>query len=220
MLGKATLKYGGPGLKDLAIHYWGVDLDQFKRSTPLTSEPVIGFFKHLLPKYGPEFALRAFSLIKSRIGNARLLMVGQGDMKGFLVKLAIELGIESSVEWLGKVEHSEIAGLMERCAVTIMPSTEESETLGVAALESQAVRVPVVASNIGGIPESVMDQKTGFLVPPENETQLAKAITVLLVDAKLREEFGIAGRKFVEENFDWNITMDSAIRLYDRLKLS
>ena len=79
--------------------------------------------------------------------------------------------------------------------------------------ESQAMRVPVVASRIGGIPESVVDRKPG-LVPPRDSSALAQAIIHILKDDRLRKELGHEGRLHVQQKFDWNQTLADTIAVF------
>jgi glycosyltransferase involved in cell wall biosynthesis len=82
-------------------------------------------------------------------------------------------------------------------------------------LEAQLMKKPVIATNVGGIPELMIDEKTGFLIENGNATQLIEKIKELLDDPKKTEEMGIQGRKFVEENFSWKIITQKFI---DNLK--
>jgi glycosyltransferase involved in cell wall biosynthesis len=93
-----------------------------------------------------------------------------------------------------------------------MPSTWEG--FGVSALEASATGLPVVASDVHGIPDVVRDGVTGLLVPPRDVEALADAIARLANDAVLRREMGTAGRAFVEENYRWQDNAALMERLY------
>ena len=95
-----------------------------------------------------------------------------------------------------------------------MPSTAEG--FGVSAVEASAMRLPVVASDIHGIPDVVLDGETGLLVPPANPAALADAIATLAKDAPLRARMGSAGRAFVEREYRWQDNAALMERLYDR----
>jgi len=82
-------------------------------------------------------------------------------------------------------------------------------------LEAQLMKKPVIATNVGGIPELMIDKKTGFLIEKGNSEELVKKIEEILNDPKKIEEMGIQGRKFVEENFSWKIITQKFI---DNLK--
>src|SRR5207245_5267907 len=102
-------------------------------------------------------------------------------------------------------------------ALSVMPSVYASETLGVSALESQAMGVPVVASRIGGIPESVIDCETGLLVEARDVQSLADAIVKPLLAKEKRVRLGKQGRAFVERQFDWRRTLEDTVALYSEV---
>jgi phosphatidylinositol alpha-1,6-mannosyltransferase len=86
----------------------------------------------------------------------------------------------------------------------------------VSALEASATRLPVVAPDVHGIPDVVLDGETGLLVPPANPVALADAIATLAADGALRERMGDAGRAFVEREYRWRDNAALMERLYER----
>ncbi len=94
-----------------------------------------------------------------------------------------------------------------------MPSTYEG--FGVAALEAEAMEVPVVASRIHGIPDVVLDGETGLLVPPRDRQALAAALDRLASDGGLRRRLGHAGRAFVAEHYSWEDNVAQMEALYE-----
>lgn len=206
-----------PGLKRLEVVPFGIDLKIFdpSRFKIQSRDDIlrIGFFKHLKPIYGPDYLLRAFKIVSRNFPKAELFLTGNGEMDADLRNLAKKLGIFSKVRFLGFVDN--VAEVMAKMDLTVMPSLRES--FGVAALESQALEVPVVASQVGGTLEVIRDGETGFLVPPQDKKLLAEAMARLLSDGKLRLRMGIAGRKFVRENYNWENNAKSMGKLYDEL---
>ena len=97
-----------------------------------------------------------------------------------------------------------------------MPS--RAEAFGVAALEAQACGLPVVASNVGGLPEVVRDGETGLLVPPEAPQALAAALMTLIQDPQLRADMGRNGREWVLERYEWRHNVDEMLGIYERVK--
>ena len=130
-----------------------------------------------------------------------------------LRRQADELGVASAVEWLGQVDYRDVPALFARMNVSAMPSTYEA--LGMAALESQAMKGPVVGSTVGGIPEVVRHRETGILVPPGDPQALADALIEILSDRDLRARLGRQGRENIEQNFNWNDTIDRMIATYE-----
>lgn len=205
-----------PRLKRLEVVPFGVDLEAFDSGRfrkPNNGILRIGFFKHLKLIYGPDYLLQAFALVLRKFPQAELFLAGKGEMDAELRILAKELGIFRKVRFLGFVD--DVAEVMVRMDLTVMPSLRES--FGVAALESQALGVPVVASRVGGTPEVIRDGETGSLVPPGDEKALADAIIKLLEDKNLRARMGKAGRKFVSENYNWQKNAKSMEGLYEEL---
>jgi len=155
-LARATCEYAGLARERVVTNHWGVELDRFGPPGAPVDEPVVGFVKSLQPHYGPHTLLTAFAEVAKAVPGARLLMAGRVDqLKNELEKQAAVLGISEKIEWLGHVDYHEVPGLFRRMAVSAMPSTHEA--FGMAAIESQAMGVPVVASTVGGIPEVVVD---------------------------------------------------------------
>ncbi|MEX2007811.1 MAG: glycosyltransferase family 4 protein [Candidatus Levyibacteriota bacterium] len=206
-----------PGMKRLEVVPFGIDLKIFDPSRFKTQSDGnilrIGFFKHLKPIYGPDYLLRAFAVVLKKFPRAELFLAGKGEMDSELKNLAKELGISRKVRFLGFVD--DVAEIMVKMDLTAMPSLRES--FGVAALESQALEVPVVASRVGGTPEVIRDGETGFLVPPRDEKLLAEAMIKLLSDKELRLRMGKAGRKFVQENYNWENNASKMATLYKEM---
>jgi len=98
--------------------------------------------------------------------------------------------------------------------IAIYPSVEDSESFGVAVLESSACEKPVIVSNVGGLPEVTVNGMTGYIVEPKNPEQLAKAIKKLLLDENVRKKMGKNGRKKVIEEFDWNNCVNKMVSEY------
>ena len=92
-----------------------------------------------------------------------------------------------------------------------------AESFGVSALEASAMGQPVVASNMGGIPEVVINKVTGILVDPNSVDSLVNALSELIKSRDLREKYGDAGRVFVKENYKWNKKVQMQIREYKKL---
>jgi len=99
----------------------------------------------------------------------------------------------------GKVNYGEVPKYHNMLTISVFPSIFESESFGVSILEASACEKPVVVSNVGGLPEVVDDQKTGFIVPPKDPEKLAEAIEKLILNESLRLQIGKAGRIMVKE---------------------
>ena len=107
-------------------------------------------------------ALEVFRLIRQRV-RARFALVGDGPVRAEIERLVNEAGLQDDVVFLG--ERQDLVGLLSSADLFLLPSAQES--FGLAALEAMACEVPVVASNVGGLPEIIEDGVTGFVCPPD-----------------------------------------------------
>jgi len=200
-LAKATSKYTE---KEIHIIPFGVNCEDFspeKKTVRNDGLINIGFVKHLLPTYGPEYLILAMNLVVKKRPNVRLLMAGKGDMLEELNNLVKSLELDNNVKFVGKIPHNEVPVFLANIDIFVMPSNYDS--FGVAAIEAQAMEIPVVATNVGGIPEAIVDGETGILVEPRSPRKLADAIISLIDNPELRAEMGKNGRKYVMKYFLW-----------------
>lgn len=190
------------GIKPEKIHvvHNGVDLSHFSGNPfPHTPHaPTFGVFGRLSPEKGQRVAIEALFLVTREHPNARLMIVGDGKDRDDLIISAKALGIEANVEFAGF--QPDIREFMARCDAVIVPSVREG--FGLAAVEAMAMGKPVVASAVGGLPEIVVENKTGFLIPPSNPQALSDALLRLISNPALARRLGASGRRRVEECFD------------------
>jgi L-malate glycosyltransferase len=183
---------------------------------PFPDGPIrLCFLKEHRKIYGPDLLIEAFAIASRECPNLRLTLAGAGDMTAGIKSRLSELGLLDAVDFPGYFDHRNIVSFLAGHHILVMPSRMES--FGVAALEASSCARPVIASNVGGIPEVVVDGVTGLLVPPENVSALAGTIVRLANDADLRTKLGLAGYKFVGERYQWDKCLDKMCDLYDRL---
>lgn len=197
---------------------FGVELpDCFK--VHQENSPVRLVYMKLLSKiYGPHLLLEALSYLKKSKINVRLDMYGSGPEETSLREMADRLGIAENVSFKGWLDMNLVATKYLEYDIMVMPSL--SESFGVAALEASAAGLPVVATNIGGIPEAVMNGVTGILVKPGDAEVLAGGIKRLAENVELRKKMGEAGRKYVSERFNWQDNLNQMLQLYSGLMRS
>jgi len=132
-------------------------------------------------------------------------VAGSGDKEYVegLVKEVGKAGLGDHVYFLGPVPNREMPALM-RAADIIAYATREGEGIPRALLEGMACGKPVVATEVAGIPEAVIDGVTGFLVKPRDIVALADRLSILLMDDSLRREMGLRARKHVETEFNYD----------------
>ena len=155
---------------------------------------------------GLKYLISALPEIRREFKHTELFLVGAGPEEQVLRELCRELQVDGAVHFLGALPHAEVLPLYATADVFVLPSIIEDsgnvENLPTVLLEAQAYGIPVVSTSVGGIPETMVDSVTGKLVGPRNPEQLAKAIMEILGTADLRQRMAVAGRTFVEENFN------------------
>ena len=219
-LGVETTRYAPRGTPVTVIPY-GVDLDRFAPAgeRPPRDEIVIGTVSRLSPEKGVRYLIEAFARLRGTFGprpetaHRRRHDAGRGrPERQALEALAVKLGIAEAVEFAGWVEQEALPAFLRGLDVFVLPSVFEG--FGVAAVEASAAGLPVVASNVHGIPEVVRDSITGLLVPPRSPDALADALGRLIDQSALRETMGRAGRDFVAARYDWRQNARQMERLY------
>ena len=207
--------------KDVIVTPFGVDLCKFRPIDGLRNENkiVIGTIKTLSPKYGIEYLINAFKIIKDRNPDIKLELHigGKGPQEDYLKKTCKNLNIENEVLFLGYLTQEEVIESFNSFHIAVFPSILNSESFGVAAVEAQACGVPVVVSNVGGLPEATEPGVTSLLVEKKNEGQLADAIEQLVRNEKLRNEMSMRARIFVEDKYDLDNNFGEVEKIYEKI---
>lgn len=205
----------GPS-RNLTVIPFGIDTRHFSPGiarAKVSDNITIGTVKAVRPIYGTDILVRAFHKARQMLmerspalaDRMRLLIVGPGSYKPKIRSLVAELHVQNYVEMVDWVSNSQVPDFLRK--IDIYVAMSRSESFGVAVLEASACGVPVVVSNVGGLPEVVQDGVTGFIVGKEDVSACADALISLVQDKNLRERMGAAGRKFVQDNYEWNTCM-------------
>jgi L-malate glycosyltransferase len=206
---------------DINITPFGVDTNTFvpRASTNTIDTLTIGIVKTLEIHYGIDNLICAFSIVKKKKTSLKLnlLIVGNGSQLRNLQKLVETLNLTESVTFIPAVPHSQVPQYMQLIDIFVVPSLAES--FGVAALEASACGLPVIASNVGGLPEVVVNGKTGFLVPPGDPETLAEKIICLMESPSLRSKMGRSGRQFVKDNYSWSKSLEEMQQVYKKVSV-
>ncbi|AAL82009.1 glycosyl transferase [Pyrococcus furiosus DSM 3638] len=173
---------------------------------------IVLYVSRMSYRKGPHVLLNAFS----KIEDATLVMVGSGEMLPFLKAQAKFLGIEERVVFMGYVPDDALPEVFRMADVFVLPSVS-AEAFGIVVLEAMASGVPVVATDVGGIPEIIKENEAGLLVPPGNELKLREATQKLLKNEELRKWYGMNGRKAVEEKYSWDKIVVEIERIYSEV---
>ncbi|MFH1380929.1 MAG: glycosyltransferase family 4 protein [Candidatus Omnitrophota bacterium] len=204
--------------------YTGVDCEKFSRvigtdekgrlkeSLGFEKAPIIGSITRLSPVKGLRHVLFAMKDILEEVPKARLLLVGEGPSKEYLMELARRLGIVKNVFFaLSTTDTRRFLSIID---IFVFYSLQEG--LGLSLLEAMAAGKPCVASNVGGVSSVLEDGVTGLLVPSKETHPLKEAIVKLLKNEKLRNEFAERGRALVKEKFSLDGMTKQVMEVYSR----
>ncbi len=188
------------------VHYNGVDLTAFAPAQHDSDDLTILSVGRLVEKKGIEYLIKAFALVAAQMPEVRLEIAGEGPLRRSLERLTSECGLAARVSFRGSLPHRAVATLMQSSSVVCQPSVTaadgDAEGLPTVVLEAAATARPLVATRHSGIPEIIVDGKTGFLVAERDVEALADRLLSLLGNVELRKRMGEAGRKRIEEKFD------------------
>jgi glycosyltransferase involved in cell wall biosynthesis len=182
-------------------------------------ELILGAASRLSPEKGIHYLIEAFALLRHRYGDrVRLRIAGDttpqpgGPERQKLEALARERGVADGIEFLGWVPHEALPAFLQDLDIFVLPSVYEG--FGVAAAEASAMALPVVASNVYGIPDVVRDGLTGLLTPAKDSPAIAAACSRLIEDEALRLSLGRAGRDYIATNYDWQHNIAQMEQIY------
>ncbi len=173
------------------------------------------FIGRLAPEKGLDVLLRAWVLVLAQRPQARLELTGSGPEEQRLRALSDELGLQTDRIFKGRVPHTKIAAIQQQAAVLVIPSIW-GENSPVSIYESYVAGLPMIASDIGGIPEMVREGETGLLARPRDPEHLALRLLELLGDVDLQARLS-AGCRASVERFSRAIHLEQLLPLYDEL---
>jgi glycosyltransferase involved in cell wall biosynthesis len=186
--------------------------DEMRASLGLTRDAkVAGVIARLTEQKGHRFLFQAMTT--PALANLHLIVVGDGELREALTAEALALGIAPRVHFLGA--RRDLGDLLAAMDVFVMPSLWEGLPLSM--ILAMGAAVPVVVTEVAGIPEVVADGKTGWLVPAGNSLALATALADVFRDRARTSKIAQAARDFVLPRFGVDAYIDSVVSLYDRL---
>ncbi len=199
-----------PSGVDTEVFRPGAGGEQVRRRHGLLGRPVVVCVSRLVPRKGQDVLIRALPLIRQRVPDAALLVVGGGPDAPRLRALAASCGVADDVVLTGSVPWEELPAHYDAGDVFAMPCRSrfaglEVEGLGIVFLEASATGLPVVAGRSGGSPDAVLDGVTGHVVDGTSVTSVAVAVRDLLCDPTRTQAMGAAGRAWVEREWRWDL---------------
>jgi len=215
----------------IRVVYNGVDADIFKPIenpalpkglADLSSKRIILFVGHFGLRKGIIFLVRALDIIRREIPDAHLLCIGGTpkwlggiDYRQILLSEINRLGLNEHVTLSEAVKNHELPPIYNSSELLALPSYYE--TFSKVCLEAMSCGIPVVATNMGGIPEVVEENVTGYLIPYGSVKKLADVIISLLQDRGRAKKMGINGRIRVLKNFTWSAVSERIQKVYNEL---
>jgi glycogen(starch) synthase len=188
------------------------DQEAIKRQFGLGNEPCVLFVGSLIPRKGLPFLVEAAKKVVKKYSGTKFVIVGEGPLKNRLLSNLETANLSGNFKFLGNLKEDMLTALYNCADVFALPSIQEGQ--GIVLLEAQASAKPVVAFDVGGVNEAVRNGETGLLVKRGSSEELADALLKLLSDKALREKMGANGRRFVTENFTWDICAQKMLNVY------
>jgi glycosyltransferase involved in cell wall biosynthesis len=148
--------------------------------------------------------------------SIRLIIVGDGDLRGYYERMALNYGLRERIDFAGRVADNALPDYYRQAAVTVLPSLNSHEAFGLVLLESMACGTPVIASDLPGVRRVFLPGREGLLVKAGDSEGLRSKINDLLADNKRRENMGRAGRLLVLEKYDWRQVGEKINKLYQK----
>lgn len=209
----SKLRHEGRGGAEISVIPNGVDLDRFGAHRSLAERTavraalgvpadafVIGVVARLEPEKGHRYLLAAWPEIAQAVPKAWLLLIGDGSLTDALRAQARALPPAARRRVVFAGGQTDVVAMTQTLDLAVLPSLREAQ--GIALLEAMAARVPVVASRVGGIPETIRGGVDGILVPPADTDALAASVIRLSRDTVMRAALAAAGRRRVEDRFN------------------
>lgn len=195
--------------------YYGILPPKIEPAPLPFAPPAVLLLGRLSSEKGFEIGIEAFSLLKKSGSKAQLIIAGEGDERPFLEHLVDLFHLRACTRFTGKIpRHTEdVYSLINQSSCVAMPSNFEA--FGLVALEAMRMKRPVIASNVGGLPELVADGERGFLVPPKDPTAFFHAMKKLLDDPQATIEMGSQAERWANQRFLLEENLDQYERLFE-----
>jgi glycosyltransferase involved in cell wall biosynthesis len=197
--------------KPIDVVPFGIDVNLFYPCPQRRDETLlkIGTVKTLALSYGIDILIHAFYALYKQLAyhdpvlaqRLRLCIAGEGEQRGALQALVNKLGLSTITAFAGHLPHHLVPAYLNQLHIYVAASRRES--FGVAVLEASACGLPVIVSRIGGLPEVVEDNVSGYFIEKGNIRQLTAKLMMLVQNKILRDKMGQAGRQLVLEKYNW-----------------
>ncbi|PCH93474.1 MAG: glycosyl transferase family 1 [Bacteroidetes bacterium] len=212
---KETEKYTD---KDIKVIPFGIDIENFKHMSVerefAQEDIVLGTIKSLEKEYAIDVLIKAFSIVCDRNPQLqlKLMICGEGSLRNDLEALCNKLGIVDRTTFTGLVAHDEVPRYLNM--IDVFGCLSDNESFGVAVAEAMACELPVVVSDVGGLPELVENGRSGSVVPPQSPVLAADAIEIFVLHPLVREKIGHNARLRIKTKFNWANNVQDTVNSY------
>ncbi len=230
-LARRAIALGAPAERVQVIPY-GADQETFRPADHAERQQMRGELRlregealllavgRLVRKKGFDVLIRALPEVLRQAGPVRLLIAGKGDLEEELQALARRLDVQEYVLLPGAIERDRLPAIFRCCDILAVPSMHDEkgnvDGLPNVVLEGMASGAAIVASDVAGIPQVILPEETGLLVPEQDPRALAAAIVRLLREPETRTRLGRQARRLVEEELNWPSVAAAFERVYHR----
>lgn len=203
---KIIVVYPCPNLEPEQISEWMIK--ELKSNYELNDKKIILTVGRLVQRKGHDMVIKALPDILKRVPEAIYVIVGDGPYQKKLERMVGDMKLGDHVKFIGAIPDNQLEAFYEMCDVFVMPCRQlkngDVEGFGIAYLEANAFGKSVIGGRSGGVPEAILDNRTGILVDPTDEAEIANETIKLLQNKALAERLGIQGLERISEFFDWN----------------
>ncbi len=198
---------------DIDVIPFGIDLDLFYPKNRFKEKFIVGTIKSIENYNGIDCLIDSANIVINDFKkDISFIIVGSGSLKKDMEEKVKTLNLGDKIKFLGFVDHGSVRKYYEMLSIFVAVSTRES--FGVSVLEAAALEIPSITSNIGGLTEVNLHNKTGIVIEPDRPLQLAKSIIKLYEDSKMRKNLGVNARKMVIEKFNWDESIKKMLKVY------
>lgn len=202
--------------KDIYVIPNGVDSSIFKE--PKTKKGHNGtkiiYVGSLLPIKGIKYLIKAMKILHSKYPDLHLTIIGDGDDRRNLELMVHEYALIQNISFVGKVSHKDIPQWLCKNDIFVLPSN--SEGVPNVLLEAMAVGLPIIATNVGGIPDIIINKRNGYLVEPESPQEIAEKIQYLISNPQMRKIIS-KNNKIDIQKYSWNNIVQTLEGIYSTI---
>jgi len=206
--------------KEITVIHNSIDIEKFPHSSEKESNlPTVLFVGRLEEMKGIEFLINAIPKVLNELPSTEFVFIGQ-DLKSLKYKMKWSEYAKSKIDnqrmfFKNRLPREELFGFYQKCWILVIPSIYEP--FGIVALEAMTCGKPVIATNVGGLPEIIEHGRTGILIPPRDSSAIADSIIELIKNKNLRKEISSNSIRLVELKFNAKFITDKNLEFYEKV---